>query len=784
MRTVLQDLRFGLRQLRRNPGFAAVALLTLALCIGANTAMFTVVNVVLLHDLPFPDPDRLVRAWEFNRRDGQRRNVGPDTFGKWMERQQSFSHIAAYHFGNFVLAGGEGAERVLGIQASSEFFDALGVLPLRGRGFSAGDVILSHTFWQRRFDGDPNIIGRAVAINGAAATIAGVMPEDFAFPNSRIDVWLPLDVVAAAAKSRLRYLSVVARLKTGATFDQAKADLDTITRSLDPRSDMGATVLPLKEQVVGASRLTILTFFGAVVAVLLIGCANVASLLYARATARDREFGIRFSLGARRGRVIRQLITECLVLSGLAGLAALAVSGWTVDLFVALSPDLPRTREISPDVWVFAFAAIISLLSAAAFGIAPALRVSRPAAGPPRRKATGAFVIASEAALAMMLLITAGLLMRSYLGLRAIDPGFRTEDLVVFHLSVPASSPAGRSEPPPVFRNVLQRLEVLPGVIAAGATDELPFGFTRTTRSFEIEGRRSDPDKLVIADICSASPDYFTAMGIPLRLGRSFTEQDRGGAARVAVVNELMARRFWPGESPVGERVILGAPSEVYEVVGVVGNVRHGLLREEFAPEIYLSWNQNPLIGTAAVLSPNRDMGFAVRAETEPAILIPAIRAAIRDVSGDVAIYAIRPVRQVVAETIATDRSQTFLLGIFAAIAMVLAGVGTYGVLSHAVEQRRREIGIRMALGAQAADVTAMVVKSGIGPAIAGLMAGAAGALAVTRIVARFLYGVSPSDPASYAAAAALLACVALLASYIPARRATRVDPMVALRYE
>lgn len=827
MNDLLQNVRYGLRQLRRNPGFTAVALLTLTLCIGANTAIFTVVNAVLLRDLPFPEPDRLVRIWELKRKEGRRANVAPQTFLEWRERQKSFESIAAYQFGNFVLSGPGEPERTLGLQVSAEFFQVLGIPPERGRSFFSGEdiegqnrvAILSHGFWQRRFAGDPQIVGRSISVNGAATTVVGVMPGRFQFANPGVDLWVPLVMDRAGATGRLRYLNVVGRMRSDVTLEQAQAETDAVTRAMEqqllspgPRQalppdsfhDTGASVVPLKEQVVGELRPAILALFGAVVLVLLIGCSNVASLLFARATARRREFAVRMALGAHRIHVVRQLVIESLLLATIAGGAALVVSLWTVDALVVLNPALLRIRQIAPDGWVLAFTAGISFLSAIAFGCAPAIRSSKldlhvalketgsPAT--PRRRAPRALLMACQVALALMLLINAGLLIRSYLHLRAVDTGFNAEGVLVFHASLPMQRPEALRQtmppagdpaaPPAAFRDLLRRIESLPGVIAAGATDELPFGFTRTTRSFEIQGRPSTPDRPLIADVCSASPGYFRAMGIPLLMGRGFTDQDSPGSPRVAIINPRLADRFWPGESPLGKRVILDAPPEAYEIVGVAGNVRHGSLREEFGPEIYVSWQQNRLVATAALLSPNREMGFAVRSALEPATLIPAIRAAARETSGNLPLFAIRPLDQAVGETISAQRSNSFLLGTFAAMAVVLATLGIYGVIAYGVEQRRREIGIRMSLGARPADIFALVMKEGGLALLVGLIAGTLGALAVTRVVSRLLYGVAATDPMSYLTAAGLLGFSALLACYFPARQAARLDPMVTLRDE
>jgi len=792
-----QDVRHALRQMRRSPGFTAVAVLTLALGIGANTAIFTVVNAVLLRPLAFPEPDRIVRVLEFNRRHGGSVFVSPVNFEQWRKQSRSFTHIAALWPKSFVLAG-DRPERLLGGTVSPGFFEVLGIRPALGRTFAADEetagrdqvVILADGLWKRRFGSDPAVLGRTITLNGASFLVAGVMPEDFSFPSRRIDLWAPLVLDRSVERRNFHYLSVIARLKPGVTAEQASGEVDTISRQTErqnaqPDPDQGAGLVRLREQMVENFRPVIFILFAAVIFVLLIGCADVANLLLARATARQKEIAVRLAMGAGRLRLVRQFLTESVLLALVAGALGLLLSHWGVRSLLALDPDIPRAREIAPDWWVLAFTAGISLLAGVAFGCLPALRCSSPdlnsslkeggtLAGGSQRGGVRSLLVVSQIALSVVLLIGAGLLIRSLLLLESVDPGFRPERVLAFQLSAPQTTGSGSPGPQGFFRDVLVRIETIPGVTAAGAIDEIPFGMIRTTRSFEIEGQAASPFRAFIADVRIASPGYFRAMGIPLLLGRGFAERDGPDAPKVAIVNELMARRFFPKRSPLGKRIATGTPPALFEIIGVAGSVKQRPLRGEFGPEIYLSWLQRPA----------GELCFAVRTAGEPAALVPALRSAVREVNRYQPIYAVRTMEQAISESITSERFNALLLGGFAAMGLLLAILGTYGVIAYSVEQRRHEIGIRMALGAQRSDVIGLIMKQGTVLALAGLAAGSAGALAASRLLTGMLYGVGATDPLTFAAVAFLLGAAALLAAFIPARRAARADPMVALRYE
>jgi putative ABC transport system permease protein len=792
-----QDVRYALRQMRRSPGFTAVAVLSLGLGIGANTAIFTVLNAVLLRPLAFPEPDRIVRVLEFNRRHGGSVSVSPVNFEQWRKQSRSFTHIAALWPKSFVLAG-DRPERLLGGTVSPGFFEVLGIRPALGRTFAADEetagrdqvVILAHGLWKRRFGSDPAVLGRTITLNGASFLVAGVMPEDFSFPSRRIDLWAPLVLDRSVERRNFHYLSVIARLKPGVTAEQASGEVDTISRQTErqnpqPDPDQGAGLVRLREQMVENFRPVIFILFAAVIFVLLIGCADVANLLLARATARQKEIAVRLAMGAGRLRLVRQFLTESVLLALVAGALGLLLSRWGVRSVLALNPGIPRAYEIGPDWQVLAFTAGISLLAGVAFGCLPALRCSSPdlssslkeggtLAGGSQRGGVRSLLVVSQIGLSVVLLIGAGLLIRSLLLLESVDPGFRPERVLAFQLSAPQTTGSGSPGPQGFFRDVLARIETIPGVAAAGATDEIPFGMMRTTRSFEIEGQAASPFRAFIADVRIASPGYFRAMGIPLLLGRGFAERDGADAPKVAIVNELMARRFFPNQSPLGKRIETSTPPALFEIIGVVGNVKQGLLRGEFGPEIYLSWLQRPA----------PELCFAVRTAGEPASLVPALRTAVREVNRDQPIYAVRTMEQAISDSITAERFNALLLGGFAAMALLLAVIGTYGVIAYSVEQRRHEIGIRMALGAQRGDVIGLIMKQGTVLALAGLAAGSAGALAVSRLLTGMLYGVGATDPLTFAAVAFLLGAAALLAAFIPARRAARADPMVALRYE
>ncbi|MCA1815291.1 MAG: ABC transporter permease [Acidobacteria bacterium] len=802
MGNLLQDVRYALRLLFRRPAFTAVAVATLALGVGATTAIFSVVNAVLLKPLPYPQAERLVQVWETNPKRGWTRDtISPQNFADWQAQNNSFDAITAYEYESFIATGGGEPERLVGILASSSFFDVMGVKPARGRTFQAGEdrqgagrvVVLSDRLWRRRFGGRADALGQAVTLNGESYTVVGVMPPDFSFPTQRIDLWSPS--VDLARPRGDHFMFAAARLKPGVTIKQAQEDVDAVARRLgeqypDSNANSGVALVSLHEETVGKVRPALLVLLGAVALMLLIACVNVANLLLARATARQKELAVRAALGASRLRLARQLLTESLLLALVGGGAGLLLSVWGVALLVKASAgSIPRAAEIGVDARAFLFALAASALTGLLFGLAPALNFSAPdlnrslkegtkAAGSPRQSRAQSFLVATEIALALVLLVGAGLLLKSYARLLRVDPGFDAEQVLTARLDLPEAKYPDQDRQLEFARQAVGRIRALPGVESAGAVSDLPFSGSRSARSFEIEGRPTGENTMTpSADYRRATPDYFRAIGIRLVRGRAFTEGDRQGAPPVAVVNETFARRFFPGEEVLGKRVIYGdgkGKKITREIVGVVADVVHDDLTGERAPEVYVPFAQHP----------QGEMFFAARSAGDPLALTTALRRAVLDVDRDVPVYSVMTMRQRLDVSVAPQRFNALLLAVFAAVAVLLAGVGVFGVMSYAVAQRTHEIGIRMALGAQRRDIRRLVLSRAMRVTLVGVACGLAAALALTRLMTKLLFGVRAADPAIYFAVPAVLAAVALLACYVPARRATRVDPLVALRDE
>ena len=807
--TVAGDLRYGLRALGKNPGFAAAAVAALALGIGATSAIFSVVNAVLLKPFPYEDPDRL--AVILHRRVNP---VAPANFLDWRRQSTAFERMGAADYWVPNLMSASQPESVQAVRVTSDILPMLGVRPLLGRVFlpeeeepgKEHEVVLSHRLWQRRYAGDPKVLGQPVQLNGEPYTVVGVMPKSFDFPPfwaTGTELWVP-DVIAPRAANRTgQSLRVFARLKPGATLDFARSEIAAITARLEkefPGSNREVTVNSLKETVVGNVRPALLVLLAAVALVLLISCANVAHMLLARAAARQREVAVRAALGASRSRMIRQFLTESLVLALLGGAGGTLLALWGTSVLVSLGPEhLPRIETVALDARVLAFTLAISLFTCIAFGLAPALRASRrdltESLREGDRSATEGFrrsrlrdvLIASEFALALVLLAGAGLMIRSFVALERIDPGFDPRRVLTLAVSVAGSAEAEPQKRAGFYRQALERMRGLPGVASASAINHLPLAGDIWGWSFSIEGRPIPaPGESPDAAYRVVLPGYFATMGIPILRGRDLAASDDLRAPGAVVINEWLAKRHWPGEDPIGKRITFDDQDKNPNWVTVVGVVKN-TVRDEWAAaaqgEVYLAYLQHRRY-LEAPSSQYSYLTFVVRASLEPAALAPAVRRAIWSLDRSVTISQVQTMEQVVAQANARPRFYLLLLGAFAGVALILAAVGIYGVISYSVSRRRHEIGLRMALGAGERDVLRLVVRQGMRVALAGAAAGLAGALLLTRLMSSLLYGVGSTDPVTFVLVTLTLMSVALVASYVPARRATRIDPLVALRHE
>ena len=814
----MSDLKFAFRQLLKNPGFAAVAVLTLALGIGANTAIFSVVNAVLLRPLPYPEPDQLVQL----RRDqssGASTLIDSATFVAARAQSQSLARIAAYSGGDTTLNGAGPAERLVAGAVTADFFPLLGVHPALGRNFPQDEdtpngpksVILGHGLWQSRFGGDADVLGRTITLNEQSYTVVGILPARFQYPEG-FQLWTPLALGETGGNfvtygEGMWLLKAIARLKPGVTLAQAQTELRTIAQRVQPTGPTAArggegegdegvlTLVSLHEQVVGDVRAALLVLLGAVALVLLIACANVANLLLARAAARQREMAVRAALGAGRLRITRQLLAESVLLSLAGGGLGIFLAFWGVRALGQWSgASLPAMHGIDIDGRVTAFTLGMSVITGLAFGFAPAVQAWRTdvnaALKEEGRGDTGGhhnrlrhLLVVSEVALALVLLIGAGLLLKSFSRLTTVNPGFRTHDVLTFQVNLPEGKSS--SQKINFIEQVVERLQALPGVQAAAATDSLPLTPFERISPVDVESRppidvsrlRRGELKVTPVSRPTVTSDYFSTMGIPLRSGRAFTSQEARPAAGVVIVNESFEKAFFPGKSAIGRRVrLLGSDPEAPwpTVVGVVGNVRQSGLAGDVMPEVY-----SPELDDAG-----EALSFVVRVTGNPAHLIAAVRRVAAEVEPNQPLHNLMTMEQRLADTTTSRRLNTALLGGFAAVALLLAIVGIYGVMSYAVTQRRREIGVRMALGAQRGKVLGMVLGGGLRLTLAGVVLGLIGALALTRYLSSQLYSVNATDPATFFGVALALTGAALLACWLPARRASCVDPMVALRSE
>jgi putative ABC transport system permease protein len=805
--TLVQDLRYGLRQLRRNPGFTAVAVLTLALGIGANTAIFSVVNAVLLRPLPFRDPSRLVLLWSRFPRwgfSGPGALTDPD-FVEWRKQNRVFGQVAAFRGQTSNLTGEGEPERLLGTTVTASFFPLLGVSPELGRVFTLSEekpgqedrVVLSHELWARRFRSDPDILGKPITLDGHSFTVVGVMPAYFQFPN-QAEFWTPLVLTASRANAEDQ---IVARLKPDVTLARADDDIQLINHRLNPHAgpqDIQLSLVFLHDEMVSNIRPVLLILFAAVGLVLMIACANVANLLLARAAVRKREITIRKALGGSRLRIARQMLTESILLAGLGGATGLFLAAVGRGFLLRLLPQSLGAAgvtfhivAVNVDGWVLGFGVLVTIATGILFGLAPALQASKlqvqaSLQESPSTRTTGlrlagvrSLLTVGQMALTLVLLVSAGLLIKSLFRLLAVAPGFEPSSLLTANLELPSPKYSTPVQMRAFHDAMLERIASLRGVTAAGTIGYgLPFGEAGIAGDFTIEGQ-SAPPQGVIASKLVVSPGYFQAMGIPLVKGRFLSMNDSDRSPRVIIVSENFARRFWPDGNAVGNRINPGFTGSTWcTVVGVVGNVKQTGLADKSPLTLYLPYSQAP---KAFLMS---FMTLVVRTPFAPAQLAPTVRREVQSVDPDLPVYGVSTMEQLISASNADPRSRSILLGCFASLALILATVGIYGVVGFSVAQRTHEIGIRMALGAQKGDVLAMVIGQGLKLTMIGAAIGVAGALAVTRFLSSLLYGVEPNDPATFIAVSLLLVAVALLASYVPARRAAKVDPMVALRYE
>jgi predicted permease len=815
MEMLLQDLRYGVRMLMRRRGFMAIAILALALGVGANTAIFSVVNAVLLRPLPFKDPGRLVFIHEtVHRETVERRPASYPDFEDWRDQNQVFEQIAAYADGQrFTLTGAGTADRIAGELVSASYFPLLGAQAARGRTFLAEEdraadpqsvAVISHALWQQRFGADPNLLGQTIKLDDQDCVVVGIMPEGFKGVSSEAQIWIPMASLAADRSSKVlqqrgsRWHQAIARLKPGVTLAEAQADMDAIAARIsasNPRTNdkRGVLLVGARDDLFGDIRPALLVLLAAVGFVLLIACANVANLLLARAASRQKEIAIRTALGAGRLRLIRQFLTESVLLGLLGGACGLLLAVWGIDLLVALIPvQIPGFVKINMDASVLGFTLLISFLTGLAFGLAPALQASkldlnetlkdgsRGSTGGAGHNRIRRLLVIAEIALALVLLVGAGLMLKSFERLRAFNPGFKTDHVLTVRANL--STRKYKPDAAAAFsERLVERIGNLPSVEAVGVGSDLPLDGSSSATLGAIEGSAPGTAENEIRMYHHrVSPNFFATLGIPLITGRNFTPQDDGQAPPVVIISETMARRYWADENPLGKRITIREDKDGKpiwdQIVGVVGDVKYRtLIRDQNKdPDIYLSFLQLPRL----------EFGVAVRTSLDPAALATTLRTEMQNLDPDLPISEIATMEQRLKDETAQSRFTTLLLGIFAFVAIVLAGVGIYGVMSYSVTLRTHEIGIRMALGAKQGDILRLVVGEGMALVGTGIVIGLTGAMMATRVLAAQLYSVSATDPATFVIVPLILAGVALAACFVPARRATKVDPMVALRYE
>ncbi|HVQ37699.1 MAG TPA: ABC transporter permease [Pyrinomonadaceae bacterium] len=807
MDSLLRDLKFSARSLLKHPGFTAVAVLTLAIGIGANTTIFSTVDALIIHPFSFPNQERLIVVWEQNRAVGIKRgSVAPGNFTEWRDQCGGCEHLIAIQQKAFDVSDGSHPERLPGYGVTTGFFDAFGVKAARGRTFLPEDsqpgreqvVVLKHSFWQQQLAGDPAIVGKTISLNQKPFTVVGVMPADFNYPFNSGEMWTPLIFTPAEQQERGdHYLRVIGLLKPGVSLGQAQSELGSIAQRAQqqfPETNAGrdASVVTLTDDAVRGARTGVPILMGAVVFVLLIACANVANLLLVRAASRQREIAVRLALGSSRARIIRQALTESALIGLMGGTLGLLISIWSIAALANGIPEgfskfIPGWNRLGINLTVLAFTFGLSMLAGLIAGLAPvwhstrtnlneALKAGgRSDSGGSHNRLKGALIV-SEVALSLVLLIGAGLMVRSYFEMLRADIGIRSENVLALEISLPRESYQDDSKKIALYDQLLTRVAALPGVLKVGGVSTVPFSSNDNSSTFQIVGRppfpkAQEPD----ASTRITTPAYFEAIGTALRRGRLFTAQDDAKSTRVVLVNEAFASKFLPGQDPIGQRLNFGGgEDQTTEIVGIVADVKNNDFDEAPDPTAYFPYLQNVRF----------TMNLVIRGAQDPTLLASAVRSEVQALDPNLPVSNIKTVGEMINERISPKRLMSYILAVFGLIALLLASVGIYGVMSYAVSQRTQEIGVRMALGAQAGDVLKLVVKNGMTMALIGVGIGLVGAFGLTRLLANLLFKVTPTDLLTFSLVTAALIVVALVACFVPARRATKVDPLVALRYE